>query len=418
MRSATVNNRSPGAAILPMTIRRLSWGIAGLALCWFVAGALAQAPTPANAPPRTAARQRHPATTAHGAAELHGVSISRSNQGILVHVNAGGPLRVTSGRLAAPERIVVDLEGARFSGRTLRVPVHGGKVLAVRVSQFQSDPPMARIVLDVARPFPFEVVSYRHGFAIQVDTEDEAPAQKQGAPAVPPPPLQSFPAANNEDSVKSVPETANLASVNSSRPAGVTADSGTLQAAAVIAEPALPPLGIEQLHAPTSRLQAPELWVSIVPPAENLVSDEEGPTTAHQAAKANLPVSLSGVTISRQTGGIDVHIEANGPLRPTARVYSKPDRIVVDLANAYCDRARRIPVHAAELKNIDISLYLLNPPVTRIVLNLARPRSYQLLQSGSSLVIRVDTREPARTQAQPAAGSGSPVTLLREPATR
>ncbi len=408
-----------GTAIAPTTFRRLSLGIAGLAFCAGAGGALSQTPAPEKPLSSRAAGAHEQGRSASRCATLHGVSISHSDQSIIINVKADGPLRVTTARLPAPDRIVVDLEGARYSGRTLRMPISGGEVLELRISQFRSNPAITRIVLDVARTFPFEIVSYRHGLAIQVNTKEKAAARAQSLPAMPPQAIQPAPAATNEEIVRSVPDKEDLASVNGSTPSGVTPSTATAEAAAVIVGPARPLLEPDQLRAPISRFPTAELWASIsVPAAENLAVDEEGPTTPHQAAKANLPVAVSGVSVSRQNGEIDVHIDATGRLRPTARVFANPDRIVVDLANAYIDRARRIPVHGADVKNVDVSLYLLNPPVTRIVLNLTRPLAYHLLGSGSTLVIRVDTHEPAQTRTKPDPKAGSPVTLLREPATR
>ncbi len=365
-----------GADIAPNLSHRVSLGIATLALCATPAAALPQASAPSEAAPRT--RTHLQAASATGGAVIHGFTLARSNQAIIINVKADGRVRATAGRLPSPERIFVDLEGAHYFGRTLRIPVQGGDVLEVRISQFRSNPAVTRIVIDVARPFTFDVVFFRTDLAIEVNTGPGSAVQS--AASTPP----HLPAA--------------LATPPIPPPPGPVPPS-------TAAKNMLPELQLGQLRSPISRLGSPEVSAMPLPEAGNLAHDEDGPTTAHQAAKANIPVSISGVAVSAQNGQVDVHIEASGRLRPTASVFSNPDRIVVDLANAYCDRARRIPVHKGDVKDIDVSLYLLNPPVTRIVLNLTRPHGYHLLSSRDSLTIRVDThtkpvapmRTPPRT---------------------
>jgi hypothetical protein len=423
MSLSTTDTRNRGKAIAPRTLRHLSLGIAGVAFCAGTAGALPQAPAPAKSASSARARVHRETTSVPGDIVLRGVTVSRSNQAIIVNLKCDGPVRVTATRVPAPERIVIDLQGARYAGRALRLPVSGGEVLAVRVSQYHSKPAVTRVVLDVARTFPFEIVSFQSGFAIQVNTGLEtapAPVEEPAAAVAPvpaPPPVTPVPEIGNMQ-----PREESIAKpVVKAAPADLAPSPATIEAAAPAAEPAVPALQLDQLQAPISRLGAPELLAAIPPaPAGNLVEDEEGPTTPHQAAKAKVPVLVNRVTVSQQSGEIDVLIEASGRLRPTARVFANPDRIVVDLANTYCERARRIPVHTAELKEVDMSLFLLNPPVTRIVLNLKRPHAYHLLGSGNSLIIRVDAHQASRTQAQPtpASKSSDPVTLLREPATR
>ncbi len=374
--------------ITPNLSRRVSLGIAALALCAIPAAAQPQASARSEVAPRG---QPHPkAVSATSAAVIHGITVARSNQAIIVNIKADGPLRVIAGRLPSPERIFVDLEGAHYFGRTLRIPVRGGDVLEVRISQFRLNPAVTRITIDVACPFTFDVVFFRNGLAIEVNTGRGSAAQ----PAASTPPR--LPAALATPPISPPPEPVPPSTA---------------------AKDMLPEVQLGQLRPPISRLSSPEIPVMPLPPPENLAHDEEGPTTAHQAEKANLPVSISGVTVSRESGKVDVHIEASGRLRPTVSVFSNPDRIVVDLANAYCYRAWRIPVNKTVVKGVDVSLYLLNPPVTRIVLNLAHPHSYRLLSSGNSLTIRVDTHEARRTQANPTE-DGSPVTLVREPPTR
>lgn len=49
---------------------------------------------------------------------------------------------------------------------------------------------------------------------------------------------------------------------------------------------------------------------------------------------------------------------------------------------------------------VNVSLYLVNPLVTRVVVDLARPRPYHLQTSGNSLTVRIEPDE-IKTAEQP-----------------
>src|SRR5207302_6491429 len=54
-----------------------------------------------------------------------------------------------------PLRLVIDLPNANVSGERKRIPVHRNDMLAIRLSQFQSKPPVVRVVVDLAKPHSY-----------------------------------------------------------------------------------------------------------------------------------------------------------------------------------------------------------------------------------------------------------------------
>ena len=137
-----------------------------------------------------------------------------------------------------------------------------------------------------------------------------------------------------------------------------------------------------------------------VPASGAQAGDEE--TSPHQAAKGQKPGVVRGVTVSRTKDAIEVHIEASKPVRAVASSLSNPERIIIDLANVRLDHPRRIVVNAADVQAVSASLYLVNPLVTRVVVNLARPHAYRIQPSGDSLTVRIDTDETKTADTQPA----------------
>ena len=90
--------------------------------------------------------------------ELEEVSAETVGDGVAVHLLADGNIQATDFLLANPPRLVIDLPGVKNSVRRRVLPVAGGLVTRVRVSQFRSAPdPVTRIVLDLAQPVSYTV---------------------------------------------------------------------------------------------------------------------------------------------------------------------------------------------------------------------------------------------------------------------
>ena len=121
-------------------------------------------------------------------------------------------------------------------------------------------------------------------------------------------------------------------------------------------------------------------------------ADDEG-TTAHQAAKAKKPGLVRNVTVSNDKDAVEVRIEGNKPMRASAAALSNPERIIIDLPDMRWMHPRHIPVKLSEVQAVDVSLYLVNPLVTRVVVNLAHAHPYHLQADGNSLIVRIETEE-------------------------
>ncbi|HZI67737.1 MAG TPA: type IV pilus secretin PilQ [Thermoanaerobaculia bacterium] len=117
-------------------------------------------PEPSPAPAPVVAEPLAPPVLvrAERAQALEEVTAETVGDGVAVHLLADGQIQATDFLLANPPRLVIDLPGVKNSVRRRVVPVAGGLVTRVRVSQFQSTPdPITRIVLDLARSSPYTV---------------------------------------------------------------------------------------------------------------------------------------------------------------------------------------------------------------------------------------------------------------------
>jgi hypothetical protein len=109
--------------------------------------------------------------------------------------------------------------------------------------------------------------------------------------------------------------------------------------------------------------------------------------------------------VVRGTGdAMEVEIQTSGArVEPDTQAITGPDRIVVDFPGALPSAdLRALKVNRGALKAVRTGLFFDNPPITRVVLDLAEPQSYRVSTSQNGVVIKLGF-VAARTQAPDAA---------------
>jgi hypothetical protein len=87
---------------------------------------------------------------------------------------------------------------------------------------------------------------------------------------------------------------------------------------------------------------------------------------------------------------VEIEIEASDRLVPQTHVLTGPDRLVVDFPNAVPGgQLRGQSVNRGEVKTVRVGLFQSNPPVTRVVLDLNSPQSFQVFPNGRRVIIKV-----------------------------
>jgi type IV pilus assembly protein PilQ len=167
-----------------------------------------------------------------------------------------------------------------------------------------------------------------------------------------------------------------------------TAAAAENPAPATLAKSAAPAAPPEQATA----VAAPPASQAVQPVPDS--SADTADTTSHQAAKMSKPVWVRSVNVIHGHEGIELEIRSNGPLNPTVTKISDPDRIVVDLENARTLRPVQVPVKSDDIKDVRMALYQVNPPVTRVVVDLEAAHDYELIPSPSGL--RLKLRSPSQ----------------------
>ncbi len=146
-----------------------------------------------------------------------------------------------------------------------------------------------------------------------------------------------------------------------------------------------------------------------------LASEQRLAVSPVKATKADLkgaPLKIRHVSVVRTSAGMAVEIEGVKSAK-TLRL-SAPERLVLDIENAVAEgSARTIPVNTPDLKAVRIAQHQLDPPVTRIVLDLEGPREFDVASYGNKLVVTVLPTKPASQLT--AAPAGGPVSAAVAP---
>ena len=113
------------------------------------------------------------------------------------------------------------------------------------------------------------------------------------------------------------------------------------------------------------------LPIAFLPPISAQSSPQKSQTTRAQ---------VQHVMVRGTGDAIEVEIQTSGaPLAPDTQAITGPDRIVVDFPGALpAAELRALKVNSGPLKGVRAGLFFSNPPITRVVLDLAEPHSYQV----------------------------------------
>ena len=337
---------------------------------------------PARALPAKVASPPHP-HTGEPRAVLRNITILRGPTSVEVHIEASGRVKPVALVLSAPDRIVVDLADVGYDG-SRHFPINTGDVEGVRVALFRASPPVTRVVVDLARPHDYRLLPADSTVILVIDTGPRStiaaePAEAKVAAVTSP----------TVAPVATVPPTSEAKLQPPSLPSQPNTPSSGVSGMEAPPSPQPAPERATQAAAPTVSTTLPQVATAPAPVSAAQSSGEED-TTPHQAAKGQKPGVVRSVTVSREKDAIEVHIEASKPLRASASTLSNPERIIIDLADVRLHHPWRIPVRGADIRTVNVSLYLVNPQVTRVVVDLTRPHPYHVQASGNSLTVRID----------------------------
>ena len=108
------------------------------------------------------------------------------------------------------------------------------------------------------------------------------------------------------------------------------------------------------------------------------------------APSAAQNVSVRRIQVLGNNNAVEIEIEGSARLTPQTQVLTAPDRLVVDFPNATPGaQLRSHSVERGELKSLRVGLFQANPPVTRVVLDLKSPQSFEVFPYGRTVMIKL-----------------------------
>ncbi|MBZ5612704.1 MAG: AMIN domain-containing protein [Acidobacteriia bacterium] len=130
------------------------------------------------------------------------------------------------------------------------------------------------------------------------------------------------------------------------------------------------------------------------------------PICAQTPAAGNARVQH--VMVRGTSDAMEVEIQTSGALvEPDTQAITGPDRIIVDFPGALPDaELRALKVNRGALRGIRAGLFFNNPPITRVVLDLAEPQSYRIAASQNAIVVKLGPVKPGRVTTAGATAPG------------
>jgi hypothetical protein len=126
------------------------------------------------------------------------------------------------------------------------------------------------------------------------------------------------------------------------------------------------------------------------------------------------------VQVRGATDALEIEIQTSGgPVSPNAQVLTSPDRLLIDFPGALPAAALRdLQVHRGPLKTVRAGLFFSNPPITRVVLDLAAPQSYQIVNTRvspnqRSFVIKISSAKAGVEETAFTSGNQAPTSSAR-----
>lgn len=116
--------------------------------------------------------------------------------------------------------------------------------------------------------------------------------------------------------------------------------------------------------------------------------------------------TISHITVNGDDHDLGVEITATAPITPLIQTTTDPDRLIVDIPEALPSSGlHRIPVNRRKVRDIRVGLFRANPPIARVVLDLAaRTTRYTVSPLGNTIVIKLgnESRKSGGSKSAPA----------------
>jgi AMIN domain-containing protein len=108
------------------------------------------------------------------------------------------------------------------------------------------------------------------------------------------------------------------------------------------------------------------------------------------ACAAQDQLKVGRVSVVGSGSVVDVEIQTEGTITPQSQMLTGPDRVAVDFPGAIPSAdLRAMTINHGSVRAVRASLYAKNPPVTRVVLDLSGPQTYQIFPTRNSVRLKL-----------------------------
>jgi type IV pilus assembly protein PilQ len=137
---------------------------------------------------------------------------------------------------------------------------------------------------------------------------------------------------------------------------------------------------------------------AVVPSKEAIETEASAPRIS---SKPHL-THVRKVSVAQNGGEISIEIAGSGPMTAHTMRLTGPDRFVVDIPDSILDgRPRDIAINSNGIKDVRAARFQAAPPATRIVLDVAQLRDFEVVPEGNNLFIRLRDDRNAAPAAPP-----------------
>jgi type IV pilus assembly protein PilQ len=141
-----------------------------------------------------------------------------------------------------------------------------------------------------------------------------------------------------------------------------------------------------------------ELRVSSSPASAPARSDVASASPSQKSAAAT---RIREISVAQGGDALNIEISGSGPMTARTMKLTHPDRVVVDIPNSVLQgRAREIPVNTSDVKTVRAARY--QEGTTRVVVDMAQMRDFQVVPEGNKLVVRLGQNSTAKPVPLPA----------------
>lgn len=171
--------------------RRDSWKRAARSVVFFAAivasvslGPTVHAQTPPKPAPKAASARSTNSAPKQGIAAIKSFRIVQEEAGQAVEILSTRPIVPSIQSISAPDRVVIDLPNARLDSHSKRIKVDANHIAAVRADQYQQNPPVTRVVVDLLGPRSYTWEASGNRLVVHLGRSLDSPKSPVEAPSV------------------------------------------------------------------------------------------------------------------------------------------------------------------------------------------------------------------------------------------